>query len=92
MPKLDKMVRDRMSQEAVKLDRSLARPQALCVDAVGPQATLLELAEQDQLTAEGAVSLTKLALRFVGNASMQISRERRKRAIEDMNGKLVELA
>ena len=86
------MVRDRMSQEAVKLDRSLARPQALCVDAVGPQATLLELAEQDQLTAEGAVSLTKLALRFVGNASMQISRERRKRAIEDMNGKLVELA
>ena len=62
------------------------------VDAVGPLATLLELAEQEQLTAEWVVTLTKLALRFVGNASIQISRERRKWAIEEMNGKLVELA
>ena len=50
------------------------------------------IAEQDQLTAKGAVSLTKLALRFMGNASMQILHERRKQAIEEMNGKLVELA
>ena len=62
------------------------------MDAVGPLATLLELAEQDQLTAEGPVSLTKPASRFVGNTSMQISRERRKWAIEEMNGKLEELA
>jgi hypothetical protein len=92
VPKLDKMVRDRMSQGAVKLDRSLTRLQALCVDAVGPLASLVELAERNQLTAEGAVALSKLALRFVGNASIQFSRERRKRAIEEMNGKLVELA
>ena len=38
------------------------------------------------------MTLIKLALRFVGNASVHISRERRKRAIEEMNGKLVELA
>lgn len=41
---------------------------------------------------ERSVTLAKLALRFVGNASVQISRERRKRAIEEMNSKLVELA
>ena len=80
---------DGPGQGAVKLDRSLARLHALCVDAVGPLATLLELAEQDQLTAERAVSLTK---QFMGNASMKISHERRKWAIEEMNGKLVELA
>ena len=80
-----------MSQGAVKLDQLLARMQALCVDAIGPLVTLLELAEQDQLTAERVVTLTKLALRFVGSASVQVSRERRKRAIEEMNGKLVEL-
>ena len=80
------------SQGAIKLDRSLARLQALCVDAAGPLATMMELAEQGELTAERSVTLTKLALRFVGNASVQISRERRKRAIEEMNGKLVELA
>ena len=92
VPKLDKMVRDRMSQGAVKLDRSLARLQAHCVDAAGPLAMMLELAEQGELSAERSVTLARLALRFVGNASVQISRERRKRAIEEMNSKLVELA
>ena len=53
-----------MCQGAVDLDWSLARLQALCVDAIGPLATFLELAEQDQLTAEGVVSLTKLELRL----------------------------
>ena len=38
------------------------------------------------------MTLAKLALWFVGNASVQISHERRKRAIKEMNGKLVELA
>ena len=74
------------------LNRSLARLQALCVDAAGPLATLLEQAEQRQLSVERPVTLAKLASRFVGNASVQISRERRKRAIEEMNSKLVELA
>ena len=92
VPKLDKMVRDRMSQGAIKLDRSFARLQALCVNAAGPLASLLEQAERGELTVERSVILAKLALRFVGNASIQISRERRKRATEEMNGKLVELA
>ena len=52
----------------------------------------MELAEHDQLTTERVVTLTKLALRFVGNASLQVSCERKKQAIVEMNGKLVELA
>ena len=92
VPILDKMVRDRMSQGAVKLDHSLARLQTHCVDAAGPLAMMLELAEQGELSAERSVTLARLALRFVGNASVQISWERRKRAIEEMNSKLVELA
>ena len=41
---------------------------------------------------EKAVAMAKTAIRFLGNASLQFNRERRKRAIEEMNGKLVELA
>ena len=78
VPKLDKMVRDRMSQGAVKLDRSLTRLQTHCVDAAGPLATMLELAERGELSAVRSVTLARLTLRFMGNASIQISRERRK--------------
>ena len=80
-----------MSQGAIKLDRSLARLQALCMDAVGPLASPLEQVEQRDTLVERSMALAKLALRFIGNASIQISRERR-RTIEEMNGKLVELA
>ena len=94
VPQLDKMVRDSTSQRAIKLDGSLARLQALCgCGRRWPTSdTFGAIAKQEQLTAEWVVTLTKLALRFEGNASIQISRERRKWAIEEMNGKLVELA
>ena len=36
--------------------------------------------------------MTLWALRFLGNASVQLSRERRKQAIAEMNNKLIELA
>lgn len=92
IPKLDKMVRDRMSQGSVKLDRSLARLKALSVYATGPLASLIEQGNRGELTTEKAVAMAKTAIRFLGNASLQFNRERRKRAIEEMNGKLVELA
>ena len=66
VPKLDKMVQDRMSQGAVKLNRSLARLQAHCVDAAGPLATMLELAERGELSAERSVTLARLTLRWLG--------------------------
>ena len=52
VPKLDKMVKDRVSQESVELDRSLARLQALFLDAVEPLATILEEGEKGSLTAD----------------------------------------
>ena len=88
VPKMDKMVKDRISQESVKLDKSLA----LVVDAVGPMTTILEEGEKGSLNAELAMNAARMALRFLGNASVQLSRERRKRAIAEMNNKLIELA
>ena len=92
VPKLDKMVKDRLRPDTTKMDRALARLQALTLDAVGPLTSLLELREKEELTPENAMAAAKLALRFIGNASVQTSRERRKRAINDMNPKLTEFA
>ena len=41
---------------------------------------------------EGAVAMARMAIKFIGNASVQISQERRKKAIMDMNPKLVDMA
>ncbi len=90
VPKLDKMVRDRITLESMKLDKSLARLQALCLDAVGPLTTIIEEGDKGTLNAEMATGAARMALRFVGNASVKFSRERRKRAM--MNSKLIELA
>ena len=92
VPKLDKIVKDRLTQETARMDRTLARIQALATDVVGPLTTIVEQGEAGSLTAEGAIAAAKLALKFAGNATVQISRERRKRAIMDMNPKLSDLA
>lgn len=92
VPKLDKMVKDRLNQETARLDRVLARIQALTLDVVGPLSTIIEQAEAGTLTAERAVAAARMAIKFTGNASVQISRERRKKAILDMNPKLVDMA
>ena len=92
VPKLDKMVKDRIAQESVKLDRSLVRLQVLFLDAVGPMATILEEGEKGSLTTEKAVTAARMALWFMGNTSVQMARERCKRAIAEMNSKLIELA
>ena len=92
MPKLDKMVKDRLHQETAKLDQVLARIQALTLDAVGPLTTIIDQAEAGALTMEGVVAAARMAIKFIGNASVQISQERRKKAIMDMNPKLVDMA
>ena len=88
VPKLDKIVKDRVSQESIKQDRL----QALFLDAVGPLATILEEGEKGSFTADRAMTTAKTALRFIGNASIQTARERRKRAIAEMNPKLIDLS
>ena len=92
VPKLDKIVKDRLHQETAKLDRALARIQALTLDVVGPLTTIIDQAEAGTLTIEGTIAAARMGIKFAGNASVQISRERRRRAIMDMNPKLVDMA
>ena len=81
-----------MSQESIKLDKALARLKALFLDAVGPLVTSLEEGEKGSLTADKATTAVKTALRFIGNASIQMSREHRKRTIAEMNHELIDLS
>ena len=69
------MVPDRMSQSAAKLDRSLARLQALSADATGSLSMLVEQGEKGELTVEKAMSIARVAL---GNTSVQICGEKKK--------------
>ena len=62
---MDKMVKDRITQESVKLDKSLARLQALVLDVVGPMTTILEEGEKGSLNVEMAMAAAKMALRFL---------------------------
>ena len=52
--------------------------------------TIVEEAEANALTMEGALAAARMAIKFIGNASVQISQERRKKAFMDMNPKLAE--
>ena len=61
---MDKMVKDRITQESVKLDKSLERLQALVLDAVDPMTTILEEGEKGSLNVEMAMAAAKMALRF----------------------------
>ena len=71
------------------MDKTLARLQALFLDIVGPLASILEDAEK---ATKKVTTAARTALRFAGNASVQMARERRRRAIAEMNPKLTELA
>lgn len=84
-PKLDNTVKAQLPKECKDADRPLARLQALLLDAVGPLSALLELHQGGQLTPEKAVEATSQALRFLGNASANISVERRKRVANYLN-------
>lgn len=56
-------------------DRVLAKIRALTLDVVGPLTTVMEQAEADTLTTEGAVAAARMATRFTGNTSVRISHE-----------------
>jgi hypothetical protein len=78
VPKLDQLVKDRVSQESVKLDRALAKLKAFFLDAVGPLTTILEEAENRRLTEDTVTAATKTAQKFIGNTSVQMAREHHK--------------
>ena len=67
--KLDKMVKDGISQESVRLDQLLARLQALFLDATGPKASILKEDEKGTLMVEMAVTGARVA--NIGNMIYQ---------------------
>ena len=91
-PSVDKFVKSRLPAHAKAKDRSLSKHQALVLDAVGPLSTILEEAAKGTLSVKTATEAAQTALKFLGNASMHMNRERRRIAIEAMNPSLTDLA
>ena len=91
-PTLDKVIKTRLSANTKARDKTLAKQQALLLDAVGPLASILEDASTGELTMKGTVDAVQTALKLLGNASMNLNRERRKNVIRDLNTNLEEMA
>ena len=87
-PKLDPVVKAEVGSQTKSADAELARIQTLVLDAVGPLATVLE----DLTAPEGLTESVKLALHYLGNASANISKMRRKKVLKDLNPDLLSLA
>lgn len=91
-PNMDKVLKSRLSAQTKTEDKQLARTQALLLDAVGPLSFILEEARKGQLPPKATVEAAQTALRLLGNVSANISRERRRAAIANMNYRLVDMA
>ena len=91
-PKLDNLVKSRLPAATKSRDKELAKQQSLLLDATAPLIHVMEEHELGTLTAESAINAVQYALRFIGNASLHLSRERRKNAISSMNRSLVDMA
>ena len=91
-PNLDKVIKGRLPAATKSRDKQLAKQQALMLDAVGPITHLLEEAVKGQLSQKSAVEAAQTALKFLGNASVQSSRERRRNALQSMNSRLLDMA
>ena len=89
---MDKVLKFRLSAQTKAKDKQLARTQALLLDAVGPLSFILEEASKGQLPPKAALEAAQTALYLLGNASANISRERRRTAIANMNSSLVDMA
>lgn len=61
----------------------------MILDVIGPLTTTIEQAEAGTLMIERAVAAAKMAIKFTGNTSVQISHEKRKETM-DTNPRLVE--
>ena len=73
---VDKFIKSRLTAHAKAKDKSLAKHQALMLDAVGPISTILEEAAKGTLSVKTAIEAAQTALKFLGNTSMRINKER----------------
>ena len=93
-PKLGTIIKNELPREALEVDRKLSRLQNFVLDATGPLA-----AAYDELVGENEAypdpdriqQAIQLSLRILGNASAQISQERRTKALSRLNPDLKSL-
>ena len=91
-PKLDPPIMSKLPKTAKEADRSLARLQTLVLDAANPLVSVLESARKGLLTPKDAAEAAQQALQLLGNASANISVERRKKATRHLNQELLTIA
>ena len=90
-PRLDKPVQTHLPKTVKDHDRNLARLQTFVTDGIGPLVHILEEAQKGPLDHKAVVEATTQALRCVGNASAQISQERRKKISTHLNSDVQDL-
>ena len=94
-PKLDKVMAAECLPGVRSTDQSLARLQALMLDAVGPLTDLLEKmgnsedGNEETLDFQVVEDTIQSALAFLGNAATQFSIYRRTKILEEYNKELV---
>ena len=88
---LSQLIKGRISAATKSRDRQLAKQQALLLDAVGPLAYILEETAKGELTQKAAREAAQTALKLLGNASMHVSRERRKLTLQNLNAGLIDM-
>ena len=97
-PKLDKVMAAECLPAVRSTDQSLARLQALMLDAVGPLTDLLEKMGSDNGEEEQSLDFqvvedsVQSAVAFLGNAATQFSMYRRTKILEEYNKELVSFA
>ena len=93
-PKLDPLVKRRMSKNNKAQDTELSKIQALGLDAIGPLAFLLEEASKEGTTSipkQVVAEATRTALRLMGSATSHVSTLRRRKILQDLNPDLQDL-
>ena len=90
-PSLDPVMAAQCSKSTKANDKTLARLQALMLDAVGPLTDLLEKLNSDavEIDADKVGYAVKSAISLIGNASYQVSILRREKILEEYNKDLL---
>ena len=90
-PKLDNTVQSKLPKPAKDADRASARIQTLVLDAATSLINILESARKGTLNTKEAAESAQQALKLLGNASANISMDRRRKATQHLNAELTTL-
>ena len=91
-PKLDPVIKQNLGKETKDTDSGAAKLQTLTLDAMAPLVYITEEAQKGTLCCQKAADAAKAAIALIGNASAQMSKERRKKILKELNRDLVPLA